>query len=171
MNTKPALLKALFTGVILTSSAIASAQTPALKVAVVKGVLGSQNIVAGDIETGIKRLSRQNSTETAFDKAMGLCVAYLKSDNTIKSESACTAAVEASKLIQSESSNALYLKSLSYSNRAVAKYLNDDIDGAVSDLTLAKSLSVNNVTTGNLAFIQSVNAKVELDEYTETFTD
>jgi hypothetical protein len=81
---------------------------------------------------------------------MNLCVAYLKVGNTKKSTKACRAAVVSAESAASKDNNANYLKALSYSNRAIARFKNSDIVGAIADLDKAVSIDANDITDSNL---------------------
>jgi hypothetical protein len=134
------------------TSSFASQRT--LQVAIVKGAIGNDNILSGDLESGIKKLKRRSLPLNNYDKNMGLCVAYLKNNNPVLSESACTSAIESISSKNLTSSHSLYLKAITYSNRGVARYLKNDLVGAMSDLTIAKSIDANNITKGNFKFIE-----------------
>jgi hypothetical protein len=81
---------------------------------------------------------------------MNLCVAYLKVGKAKKSTQACSAAVASAETALRNDSNSNYLKALSYSNRAVAKYQSKDIVGAIADLDKAVLIDANDITESNL---------------------
>lgn len=158
MNSKNNFLSALVASIILVSPTLVFAKATGLQVAIVKDSLASQNILSGDFEKSIKRLTHKKRSSSAYEKNMGLCVAYLKSNNSEQSESSCTTAIESLSSINTKNSRALYLKAIAYSNRGVARYLNDDLTGAIDDLTIAKSIDENSITKGNLRFIEQAYA-------------
>ena len=100
-----------------------------------------------------------------FEKNTALCVAYLKTSNTVESEAACSSAIESAKTLESSNKRTSYLKSISYSNRAVARYLKDDVVGAMSDLAVANSIDSNKISKINL---EVMNSKLDQSGYDES---
>jgi hypothetical protein len=156
MINKHIVLKALLTSFVLTSPVCVLASEAAFKVAVIKKAIGSKGIIGGDYDTTINKLTSSNILKNTFENNTGLCVAYLKNKNVTKSETACTAAIK-STASMGVNKKVTYLKSLSYSNRGVARYLNEDISGAFDDLTTAILIDVNPVTKFNLALIKQTH--------------
>jgi hypothetical protein len=154
MNIKPTLLTSLLATLALTNPALAFESKTALKVAVVKHAMGTNDIVKGDISGGITKLNRLHKNDNSFGSNMSLCVAYLQSDDAVQSESACTAAINSAEKIRLKNDKAYYLKSLSYNNRGIARYMNKDISGALSDLNAAVLIDNNVITTSNLEMVK-----------------
>ncbi|MFB0980499.1 MAG: hypothetical protein QMC62_06260 [Alteromonadaceae bacterium] len=161
MNIKPTLVKTLLATLVLSNPVLALESDAALRVAVVKHATGTPEIVKGQFGSGIKKLNRLQRDEDSFGSSMGLCVAYLQSKDAVQSESACTAAINSAKKINLRSAKADYLKSLSYNNRGISRYINNDISGALSDLNAAVLIDENTITTGNLALIKQYSFKQE----------
>lgn len=154
MNSKSIFLKALVTTLALTSAMSATADTETFKVAIIKNALGSKDILNGNFNSSIEKLILKKKQHNNFNKNMGLCVAYSKTQNSIKSESACTAAIDNANSFRSHNKKVRYLKSLSYSNRGISRYRNGDVRGAMDDLTIAMSIDANPITESNLKLIQ-----------------
>ncbi|WP_077338638.1 hypothetical protein [Pseudocolwellia agarivorans] len=164
MKLKPLLLTTLISSTILAAPLTAVASETNLKVAVIKDAAASESILNGEYKEVIANLSNKSQD---FEESTTLCVAYLKSDNEEMSETACTAAIRSAKKLDASSKKMRYLQSISYNNRAVARYLKDDMSGAMSDLALAKSLDNNPLVQENLSLI---NSKVELADDTNYST-
>ncbi|WP_159817938.1 hypothetical protein [Colwellia sp. 20A7] len=160
MTIKNIPYKALIAGIAISCSASAMAEISTFKVAVIKDTTASQEIISGDLEASITQLTLSN--KNTFENNTGLCVAYLKSKNVEKSESACTAAIESISSVSSYDKKKTYLQSLSYSNRAIARYLKNDFTGAMDDLSVATSINSNTITAGNLQLLK--NKILEVDE-------
>lgn len=150
MTIKSTIFKVLLTSFVLTSSVAALAKDATFKIAVVKDAIGTKNIIAGDLTTSINQLTNTVKAENTFDNNMGLCVAYLQNKSIEKSESACTAAINSTKSMSLRNERAVYLKSLSYSNRGISRFLNHNFSGALEDLTIALSIDSNPITENNL---------------------
>ena len=161
MNIKPTLLKTLLATLVLSNPVLAFESDSALRVAVVKNATGTNDIVKGNMSTGIKKLNRRHKDEDSFGSNMSLCVAYLHSDDAKQSESACTAAIDSAEKINLRSSKANYLKSLSYNNRGISRYINNDISGALSDLNAAVLIDDNTITVSNLELVKQYSYKLE----------
>lgn len=151
--------KALAATIAISCSASAMAEISTFKVAVIKDTTASQEIISGDLEASITQLTLNN--KNTFENNTGLCVAYLKSKNVEKSESACTAAIESISSVGYDKKKT-YLQSLSYSNRAIARYLKNDFTGAMDDLSVATSINSNTITAGNLQLLK--NKILEVDD-------
>ncbi|WP_076418986.1 hypothetical protein [Colwellia sp. UCD-KL20] len=164
MKLKPLLLTTLISSTILAAPLTAVASETNLKVAVIKDAAASESILNGEYKEVIANLSSKSQD---FEESTTLCVAYLKSDNEEMSETACTAAIRSAKNLDASSKKMRYLQSISYNNRAVARYLKDDMSGAMSDLALAQSLDSNPLVEENLSLI---NSKVELADDTNYST-
>ncbi len=160
MNTKALLINAMLTVIVFSNSTLASENQTKLQVAIVKDSIGSDKILSGDLAGGIKKLARQRLHQNNYEKHMGLCVAYLKSKEPELSESSCTAATKSFEKTHFIKGHAPYFKALAYSNRGVARYVNNDLAGAINDLTLAKSIDANSITEGNLKFIERLYLQV-----------
>lgn len=170
MNIKSIVLKTLLTGAACSLSLSTLASEPQFKVAVIKDFKGSEEIISGDFTKSIASLTKGYNTQEKFEVSMGLCAAYIKTNNIEKTESACTSAINSSKYISSNSKHAAYLKSVSYSNRGVARYLKDDISGAIDDLTTAILIDDNAIVKSNLRLtkeyledVQEIDSEISAD--------
>jgi hypothetical protein len=126
MLIKSTHLKVIITTLALSISIAAVADDTQFKMAVVKNSIGSQNI-----------------NVLAFNKNMDSCAVFTQAKKSNKSDLACTAAITSVKSIKSNSIKIKYLESLSYSNRAISRYINDDLSGAMDDLTTAILIDSN----------------------------
>lgn len=155
-------LKTALITLALSSSVSAFASNGPLKVAVVEGSTGSKAIIKGNYNTSIKRIAQRYKQEHSYDKNMNLCVAYLQAGEATKSESACTAAIKSAELVSSKNEQTLYLKSLSYNNRGISRYKNNDMQGALADLQTAVLIDSNDITLSNFNTIkQSLTAAID----------
>lgn len=161
--SKIILKKLLLSTLIATSSISAFAGKPVFQVAIVKDAVASNDIVKGDVESGLKKLTARAKANNSYDKKMGLCVAYLQSNNSQASESACTEAINSIDELALNTKKALYLKSLNYSNRGVSRYKNADFDGALSDFSTAVAIDNNATTKNNLAFIRQIMSDMKVE--------
>jgi hypothetical protein len=155
MNIKHFTLTTLLTTLALTGSASAIEKKPAFQVAIIKDFPGSHEISSGEFAKSIKYLTKTNVRHSSFEINMGLCVAYIKMNNTDKSEAACTKAINDAKLSKVTSQQSTYLKAVSYSNRGISRYLENDISGAIEDLTFAATIDANAITKNNLQVVKS----------------
>jgi len=138
----------------LTGSVSAVANENTFKLAIIKDYLGSREIVNGNFTKSIAYLTRKNADNSSFELNMGLCTSYIKTHNINHSESACTAAITDLQSITADNKQVTYLKSVSYSNRGVARYLKDDFTGAIEDLITAISIDSNSITEHNLLLVK-----------------
>lgn len=138
MLNKSTHLKAIIATFVLCSSITAVADETKFKIAVVKNTMG-----------------HKNSHIIAFNKNMDSCAALTQAKKTNKSELACTAAINSFKSIKNNSKKAKYLESLSYSNRGISRYMNDDLVGATDDLIAAFFIDSNSITESNLKLIKN----------------
>lgn len=161
MKIKPLLLTSAISSMLVMAPTLMANESN-LKVAIIKNAALSSEVADGEYSEIIANLSNpQNASKYSnFEKNTALCVAYLKTSNKVDSEAACTAAIESTKLDSTD-----YLKSISYSNRAVARYLKNDIAGAMSDLSIAKSIDSNKISRTNL---EIMNSKFEQSDYSES---
>ena len=159
MNIKPTLLKTILATMVLSNPVLAFESNLKLRVAIVKNATGTHEIVKGEFDSGIKKLNKLYKGEDSFGSNMGLCVAYLKTKEAEQSESACTAAIDSAKKINLKNSKADYLKSLSYNNRGISRYINNDVSGALSDLSAAVLIDDNAITTSNLELLKQYSFK------------
>jgi hypothetical protein len=136
MLIKSIYLKVLIMTLIISSSVTVFADETKFKIAVVKK------------EFGIKDIN-----VLAFNKNMKSCAELTKSHKTDQSEIACTAAITSLKLIKTNTRKAKYLESLSYSNRGISRYVNNDLTGAKDDLMTASRIHKNSITESNFKLI------------------
>jgi len=164
MKLKTLLIKTLVSSAIISASLTAVAGESSLKVAVIKNSTESKSIINGKYSEVIANLASKNQD---FEESTTLCVAYLKSNNEEMSETACSDAITSAKNIDTTGKKSRYLQSISYNNRAIARFLKDDMQGAMSDLAAAKSLDDNELVQKNMLLI---NNNMELSGETSTFT-
>lgn len=154
MKTTFTFAKALSLTALISTSAIADelpSKLNGLRIAVVKDAIGSKELSVGDYSTAADLITKtQSSPEASYEKAMGLCVAYIKLEKLDAANVACSDAITSLDSI-STSSQAKYLTSIAYSNRAIAKYLAKDNQGALEDMTDALLIDNNTIVKGNLA--------------------
>jgi len=169
MRLKPLLLTTLMGTILMSAPATLMAKESSLKVAVIKDTTDSKNIINGEYKKTIANLST-TSNSLNFEESTSLCVAYLKANDKINAESACTAAITSSKHISSRNDNVNYLQSVSFNNRAVARYLKNDYTGAMNDLASARAIHNNKLVKSNITLM---NSKIELidDSQTSSFAE
>ena len=148
------LIKLIISTLLLSNTLMALASDAPFKVAIVKDALGSKDIALGEIKLGIDKLSASKKSQTFYANKMSLCVAYLQANYSEKSESACTAAIISVESFPQVSSSVRYLTSLSYSNRGVARYKNNDLTAALNDFESAVIIDENPITIANLAIMK-----------------
>ncbi len=167
MKLKPLLLTSILSSVLVVAPTTVMASESNLKVAVIKNTAMSSEIAKGEYQEIIASLSSTSSDSeyNDFEKNTALCVAYLKTSNTVESEAACSSAIESAKTLEASSKKTNYLKSISYSNRAVARYLKNDVVGAMSDLAVANSIDSNKISKINL---EVMNSKLDQSGYDES---
>jgi hypothetical protein len=136
MFTKPTYPTIILAALTLGYSINATANETSFKIATIKDTLGSY--------------SPQVIT---FNKNMNTCAVLTKAKKVDESESACTQAITSLKSVEGNNKKVKYLESLSYSNRGVSRYMNNDITGATNDLITAVLLDSNAITIGNLTLI------------------
>ncbi|TWX72776.1 tetratricopeptide repeat protein [Colwellia sp. C1TZA3] len=153
---KTILKNTLLATLLLSTSHTTLANAAIFQVAVVKGAMGTADISKGKVESGISKLIASESSKDFYDRKMNLCVAYLQSTQSNKSELACTEAIDSIKSITRQSSKVRYLTSLNYSNRGVARYKKNQLTAALEDFELAVSIDNNPITVGNLQKIKQL---------------
>lgn len=170
MKTKNVFLKTLLTSLVLSTSLTAVANEANFKVAIIGNAQGSKEILSGDFNNGIESLTKTSAAKSSFENSMGLCAVYIKTKDANKSESACSTAIDSANSMNWRSKRGIYLKSLSYSNRGISRYLNNDIAGAIDDLTMAITIDTNEITRSNLIFVTKSVTETQ-DSNIENFTD
>lgn len=153
MLIKSIYLKVLITTLTLSGSITALANETKFKIAVIK-----------------KEVGNESSTILAFNKNMNSCVELIKAKKINESEITCSAAIENIKLIKTDTPNTKYIESLSYSNRAISRYLNHNLSGAKDDLITAILIDSNAITKSNLKLIKQRSLVAESTNATE-FSD
>lgn len=156
MKINKIILNTIFTSYLCSNSIAVLAGEIPFKIAVIENAIGSKDIAAGKINKFIQTLPVEHTKESNFESDMSLCAAYIKSQTIEKSELACTDAIKSLEAKNLSGTKAIYLKALSYSNRGVSRYLNNDISGSMGDFTTAILLDVNPITTSNLTLIKDV---------------
>lgn len=150
MLTKSTCLRVIFTTLALSSSIAAVADETKFKIAVVKKTIGSHS-----------------PHILAFNENMDSCAAFTQAKKANKSELACTAAISSLKSIEGNNKKVKYLESLSYSNRGISRYMNDDFSGAMDDFIAAILVDSNTITRGNLKLIKQRSLIVDSTSTTE----
>lgn len=164
MKIKSIVLGTLMTSAVLSASTFA-ADDSVFKVAVINSSISSGDVISGKYEKAIATLKSNPVIKESFEESTSLCVAYIKSGDTSDSLSACSSAIENIASVKKQSSKVRYLHSLSYSNRAVARYLKNDVTGAMNDLTSAVLLSSNSIVKSNLSLVKNKYTSFEdIDE-------
>jgi len=134
-----------------------------LKIAIIKNAVGSNEIIAGNYQLGLSKLT--NSSDSAligYETAMGLCAANIKLNELITADKACTEAIEAISALKGRGRHREFLKAIAYSNRAVVRYLDKDKGAALEDLTSALLINDSSIIKNNI---------IALRDNTETSTD
>lgn len=155
-KTLPSLL------LLCCSSTFASDSSDKFKVAVVKDSLGADKIVAGDYSDGMKDIEMIEKIN--FNQAMNLCAAQIKTYRFKKAEESCTKAIDSLSVNASRGRHGKLLKALAYSNRSIAKHLNNESYSAYEDLLTAKSLSENAIILDNIAYFKSSTSMTSSDD-------
>lgn len=168
MKLKPLILTSIMGSMLTAASASVLADESTFKVAIIKSPETAANISEGEYKEIIANLSttKAKGKYDSFEKNTALCVAYLKTNNISESEPACSSAIESAQTLNLKSKKASYLQSISYSNRAIARYLKGDVDGAMSDLTTADSINSNKISRANLEVMSSKFDQSGYDEST-----
>ncbi|MBA6327050.1 hypothetical protein H4J46_03650 [Colwellia sp. MB02u-6] len=162
-----AILKNTLVATLLLSTTHATLANEAIfQVAVVKGAMGTADITKGEVALGIKKLTANENGKDFYDRKMNLCVAYLQSTQSNKSESACTEAIGSIESIERQSSKVRYLTSLNYSNRGVARYKQNQLIAALKDFELAVTIDDNPITAGNLQKIKQLLPVIKVEKIT-----
>ncbi|GAA6204229.1 hypothetical protein [Thalassotalea sp. SU-HH00458] len=146
-KTLPSLL------LLCSSTTFAFDSAEKFKVAVVKHTTGADKIVAGDYANGMKDIEMKETID--FNHAMNLCAAQIKTYKFEKAEESCTKAIDSLSVNATRGRHGKLLKALAYSNRSIAKHLNNESYSAYEDLLTAKSLSENSIILDNLAYFKS----------------
>lgn len=167
MKIKPLLLTSIISSVLAIAPTTLMASEGKLKVAVIKSEESVSNLSTDEYKEIIAKLtsSKKKGQYNDFEKNTTLCVAYLKTKNSIESEAACSSAIESAQTLDTHNKRTSYLKSISYSNRAVARYLKDDVVGAMSDLAQANAIDTNSISKANL---EIMNSKLEHSSYDDS---
>ncbi len=153
MKLKTALLTSAMTITAFSGASYAD-ESPAFKVAVVDTSSSSTDVISGKYAKAIATLRSNPKVKESFEESTSLCVAYIKSGDASGSISACNAAIDNIASLKTKSSKVRYLHSLSYSNRAVARYFENDMAGAMDDLKSARLLNNNNIVKTNLTIVK-----------------
>jgi hypothetical protein len=151
---KTMLKKTLLATLLLSTTHVTIANEAIFQVAIVKGAMATADITKGKVALGIKKLTANKSSQDFYDRKMNLCVAYLQSTQSNKSELACTEAIDSIESIKRQSSKVRYLTSLNYSNRGVARYKKNQLTAALNDFEVAVTIDNNPITAGNLQKIR-----------------
>ena len=151
---KTMLKNTLLATLLFSTTHVTLANDAIFQVAVIKGAMGTADITKGEVALGIKKLTTSESSKDFYDRKMNLCVAYLQSTQSNKTESACTEAIDSIESIKRQSSKVRYLTSLNYSNRGVARYKQNHLSAALKDFEFAVTIDNNPITAGNLQKIR-----------------
>jgi hypothetical protein len=153
MLIKSTTLKVIITTLALSSAVSAFAGEVKFKLAVIEDTAGIQ-------ETNV----------ITFNKKMSQCAAFAQTNKAIESEVACTDAIRSVQVLNGHSSTVNYLKSLSYSNRGISRYLHDDISGAEDDFIAAILIDSNVITKSNLKLLKQsslVTSSMDTSEFSD----
>ncbi len=172
MMIKIKLKKIILTTLLLTNSYTTLADDNKFQVAIVKGEVGTSELSKGKVESGIKKLIASNIKQDFYANKMNLCVAYLQatSQQSDKTESACTEAITSLESMKHQSNKVRYLTALNYSNRGVARYRKNQITAALKDFEIAVEIDDNSITTGNLQKFNRLVSQEQVESITE-FSD
>ena len=130
-----------------------AANTKGFQVAVVELTPGAKEIIEGQYQTGLKKLTLQKTAKRpSFNRSLTLCAANIMVNDFQSADGACTVAIE--KYKNRNGMNHKYLRSIAYSNRGIARYLQGDKEGASTDLRTAASIDRNRIVMANLAKIK-----------------
>lgn len=166
---KSILKNTLLATLLLSAPHSTLASEAIFQVAVVEGALGTQEITKGNLASGIKKLTASEQSKSFYANKMNLCVAYLQSDanQSDKSESACTAAIDSLTSAKPQSAKVRYLTSLNYSNRGVARFRKNQLTAALKDFELAVNINDNSITSGNLQKFKQFSVTEQVATTTE----
>jgi len=139
---------------IFCTASFASNTIHGFKVAVAKGAVGSSNVVSGEYHQGIAKLNSDDNS-SSFDNLITLCAAQIKTLKLEAAESSCSSALSALSTNATRGRHGKLLKALAYSNRGIARYLNDDDSGAYKDFVIASNLTNNKIVSENLQYLES----------------
>ncbi|MDO6446605.1 hypothetical protein Q4493_12545 [Colwellia sp. 1_MG-2023] len=157
-KTLPSLL------LLCSSATFAFDSVEKFKVAVVKDTTGADKIIAGEYTDGMKAIEMHKKID--YNHAMNLCAAQIKTFKFEKAEESCTKAIDSMSANATRGRHGKLLKALAYSNRSIAKHLNNESYSAYEDLLTAKSLSENAIILDNIAYFKSstsMASSVDLD--------
>lgn len=141
--------------VICTSATLASTSLSGFKLAIVKDTVGSSSLKAGQFERGLDELSAWENNIDSFERAMNLCVGKIKTGQLDAAEKSCSTAIEEIKSNTSKNKRVKLLKALAYSNRGIARHLNNNTLPAYDDLLKAQRLSKDKIISDNLALFKA----------------
>lgn len=143
-----------------------------LKLAVIKDAIGTDDILAGEYSSGLNKITDlNNSPLDAYDTAMGACVANIKLNELSVANQACSKAIDAISAIKGRGRHGEYLKSIAYSNRAIVRYLSEDSNGALDDLTSALLVSDNDVVKGNVLALKRIRLAAEEKTFETSYAE
>ncbi|QBG35600.1 hypothetical protein [Litorilituus sediminis] len=149
--------KVIIASFVLIFTLPVQANTSKFKVVSIKNNTNKQSTFINHESTNRQKTQNQaNDVQAAFNLSMMQCAAYLRNEEASKSSKACSAAVQHIELMDANTQQSRYLKSLSYSNRAIAKYSNNDESGALNDLVRAILIDSNAITRSNLTLMSSL---------------
>ena len=157
---------ALTLAALTCTNAIAASNTHGMQIAVIQGALGSDEILDG------KYVSAKNNISNAaknndYEHSMGLCVANIKLAAWEEATKECTKSIDKLRPILNSNGRAKYLMSVTYSNRAIARYLASDSHGALDDLSTALLFDNNKLVKNNLLQLKR-NISISIDTYSGT---
>ncbi len=159
MSNSSTLIKAVSMTALISSSVMAEEpprKLNGLRIAVVKDAIGSPELSSGNYVSAIDKLSSAKALATkGYERSMGLCAAFIKVNDHQGASQACTDAVNALNEMDVDSNHGRYLTSITYSNRAIYKYLADDTTGALDDMTNALLIDSNEVVKSNFVKLKA----------------
>ncbi len=153
---------ALVLSTLVSTTAVAANSVNGMRIAVIKDALGSDEIINGDYATAMTRITTAKNTDD-YENTMGLCVANIKLEEWKLATQACTKSIEVLQPMLASNGRAKYLMSVTYSNRAIAKYLANDTHGALDDLSTAILIDDNKLVKNNLLQLKYSLASISMD--------
>lgn len=160
-------LRTLTAVLFIATAASVSASNETLKLAIVEGSVANKAISYGDFSTSLDKLSSHKPSANNFNNTTGLCVTLIKSNQMAKAKVACSNAVEDAQAIPESHRKSAYLRSLSYSNRAIAHYKNNDVSAAITDIEIAVATDNNPIVVNNLQTLKQRTDSFKIEAKTD----
>lgn len=135
------------------------------KLAVIEGKAPSRHVLRGDYTKAINAINQgqQKSATAGYESSMSLCAAKIKMSEIEAALKACDNAVIVITDTDTYQTDKDKYKALALSNRAVAKQLNNDYQGAYQDFTSAMALTNQQFILDNFYHFSTVVAKAQFE--------